>query len=125
MAVRANLLKAYYKMYMLQGNEHPHASCLHLFPDCPFAQNDKFCQSTFISLCSFLTGLKKEATATGSPIDSLAMHELAINRLECLLADEDRAEDANIDSDDESSVASTTSDFYQGSNSIHKLQGSS
>ena len=76
-------------------------------------------------MCSFLTSLKKKATASGSPTDSLAMHELAVNRLECLLAVEDRAEDADIDSDDESSVASTTSDFYQGSNSIHNLPGPS
>ena len=103
----------------------PHASCLHLFPDCSFTQNAKFCQSAFISLCSFLTSLKKKATASGSPTDSLAMHELAVNQLECLLVLKDRAEDADIDSNDESSVTSITSVFNQGSNFIHNLSGPS
>ena len=74
-------------------------------------------------MCSFLTNLKKKATASGSTSDSLAMHELAVNRLEFLSVVEDCTEDVDIDSDDESSVASTTSDFHQGSNSIHNLLG--
>ena len=48
-----------------------HEDCLHLFPDCSFAQNIKFCQLQFISLCSFLSGLKKKAEATQEHITQL------------------------------------------------------
>ena len=75
MVVRIDPSKAYStECICYKAMNIPHASCLHLFHDGPFAQNAKFYQSTFISLCSVLTGLKKKATASGSPTDALAIY---------------------------------------------------
>ena len=102
-----------------------HTNCLHFFPDYSFAQNDKICQGAFISLCNFLTGLKKKATYIESPTELPTIHELDVNWLEFpLTVNDDHTEYADIDSDNMSSVASTILNFYQCSNTFNKLPGS-
>ena len=70
---------------------------------------------------SYLLNLKRKTTAPGGFTTSLAIHELAMNRLQSIIDyPADLHKDANTDSNDESSVASTPLDFYHGDNTFHK-----
>ena len=77
----------------------------HLFSECPFAANNDFCRTAFISACSFLSNLKQKETVPGEPTALQAAHKLAMNWLQSVIdSPDDYHEDANIESDDESLV---------------------
>ena len=90
----------------------------HYFPDCPFANDNEFCQKAFINVCGLVSGWRKKSQLSDTA--SQATRDLAMNRLEAILgSSEDQLEDADIESDDESSVKSHP-DFPRGDGSVHK-----
>ena len=124
-AVQTNPCKAYTPNCLCSTamNLKPE-DCKHLFCDCPFATNNDFCRTAFISVCSLLVNLKRKVTTSGGPTASQATHKLAMNRLQPIIdSPNDHYEDADIESDDESSVASAPSDFQHGDNPFQKLLG--
>mmetsp|Transcript_52123 Transcript_52123/g.58229 ORF Transcript_52123/g.58229 Transcript_52123/m.58229 type:complete len:226 (-) Transcript_52123:244-921(-) len=94
-------------------------------PDCLccLAMNlkpNEFYQKAFVGVRCLVSGLKKKSTISDTSTASQATHELGMNRLEAIHASsDDHLEDANIESDDESSVASPP-DFHHGDNPFHK-----
>ena len=92
----------------------------HISPDCPFASNNVFYQKAFISACGLVNSFRKKALIFNTFTASQTAHELALNRLETILVSPgDHPEDADIESDDESSVASPP-DFHSGNNPFRK-----
>ena len=68
-------------------------------------------------MCHLVSGWRKKSLV--SPTESTTTRDLALNRLEAILgSSEDQFEDADIESDDESSVGSHP-DFPSGNESVH------
>ena len=68
-------------------------------------------------MCDLVNGLSKKSQVS----DSQATRDVALKRLKSIFgSSEDQLEDADIESDDELSVASHP-DFPHGDGSVHKL----
>ena len=68
-------------------------------------------------MCHLVNGWRKKSLVSAT--ESATTHDLAINSLEAILGPaEDQLEDADIESDDESSAGSHP-DFPSGNKSVH------
>lgn len=89
----------------------------HTFTECPIATDNEFCNKACISVYHLLNSWRKKSLASAT--ESTTTCDLALNRLEAILgSSEDQREDADIESDDESSVGSHP-DFLSGNKSVH------
>ena len=92
----------------------------HKFTECPIATDNNFCNKAFISMCHLVNGWRKKSLVSATT-ESTTTCDLALHRLEAILGfSEDQTEDADIESDDESSAGSHP-DFRSGNKSVHDL----
>ena len=87
------------------------------FMECPIATDNDFCNKAYISMCHLVNVWRKKSLISAT--ESTTTCDLSLNRLEAILgSSEDQIEDADIESDDESSAGSHT-DFCSGNESVH------
>ena len=93
----------------------------YFFADCKFSKDNVLCQQAFKNICGLLNGLSKKVPVSDDT--SKANCDLAINRLETILASPDyQFEEDDIESDDDASTGSNP-DFPCGDNLVHRSLG--
>ena len=92
---------------------------MHTFTERLFALNNEFCRKAFIGMRHLVNSWRKKSLLS-DPV-STTTRDIAINRLEAILgSSEDQLEDADIESDCDSSVASHPG-FPCNGDTVHNL----